>query len=133
MSCSYQLVRAGGDVTVLEARPWVGGRVHSLENFLPGQIVEAGGEVIGRTHATWLAYAQHFGLRLTEQEEPRKDASPILLHGLRITGAEAKALWLQFEAPLVRLTSDARRINPQRPWRGSRALGALWSPHVVDP
>ena len=133
MSCSYQLVRAGGDVTVLEARPWVGGRVHSLENFLPGQIVEAGGEVIGRTHATWLAYAQHFGLRLTEQEEPQKDASPILLHGLRITGAEAKALWLQFEAPLVRLTGDARRINPQRPWRGSRAPGAPWSPHVVDP
>ena len=39
LSCGYQLVRAGARVTVVEARPWVGGRVHSLGTFLQGQIV----------------------------------------------------------------------------------------------
>lgn len=131
LSCGYQLVRAGARVTVVEARPWVGGRVHSLGTFLQGQIVEAGGEFIGRTHATWLAYAQHFGLPLTEQAKPLKEASPIVLHGKRTIGAEAKALWRQIEVPLERLTGDARRIDPQRTWLGSRAQAfdqqSLWT------
>jgi monoamine oxidase len=130
LSCGYQLIRAGAHVTVVEARAWVGGRVHSLDTFLKGQIVEAGGEFIGRTHATWLAYAQQFGLPLTEQAEPLKDASPIVLQGQRFIGAEAKALWRQIEAPLERLTGDARRIDPIRPWLGGRAQAfdqtSLW-------
>ena len=131
LSCGYQLVRAGAQVTVLEARPWVGGRVHSLHTFLPGQIVEAGGEFIGRTHATWLAYAQQFGLPLTEQAELREDASPIGLQGQRIIGAEAKALWRRIQAPLEQLTGEARGIDPQRPWLSPQAKTfdqqSLWS------
>jgi len=130
LSCGYQLVRAGARVTVVEARPWVGGRVHSLDTFLKGQIVEAGGEFIGRTHATWLAYALRFGLPLTEQAEPRREASPIVLHGKRYIGAEAKALWRQIEAPLESLAEDARPIDPRRPWLGDRAQAfdqtSLW-------
>jgi monoamine oxidase len=93
--------------------------------------VEAGGEFIGRTHATWLAYAQHFGLPLTEQRKPQKEASPIVLHGRRYIGAEAAALWRQIEAPLERLTDDARHIDPRRPWLGGKAQAfdqqSLWT------
>ena len=41
----------------------VGGRVHTLTDFVPGKTVEAGGEFVGSNHPTWLAYAKRFQLR----------------------------------------------------------------------
>jgi monoamine oxidase len=46
LSCAYQLNRAGADVQVLEARNRVGGRVFTLDSFLPGKVIEAGAELI---------------------------------------------------------------------------------------
>lgn len=121
LSCGYQLARIGARVSLVEARPWVGGRVHSLERFLPGQIVEAGGEFIGHRHITWLAYARQFGLSLTDMAKLEGASSPIRLHGQRIIGEEAGKLWRRIYAVLQTMTADARRIDGQRPWLSPEA------------
>ena len=64
LSAAYDLHRAGWSVTVLEARPRVGGRVHSLRTFAHGQVAEAGGEFIEDTHTRMLSFAKHFHLQL---------------------------------------------------------------------
>jgi monoamine oxidase len=65
----YELERAGFEVTVLEARSRVGGRVVTLRKpFLDGQHAEGGGEYIDTTHARLLAYAKRFVLKLEDAQ-----------------------------------------------------------------
>jgi monoamine oxidase len=49
-------------VTVLEARPRVGGRVYSVRSFLHGQVAEGGGEFIEEGHTSMLVFAREFNL-----------------------------------------------------------------------
>ncbi len=58
LACAYELLSAGYDVTVLDARNRVGGRVLSFSDFVSGKVVEGGGELIGSNHPTWVAYAK---------------------------------------------------------------------------
>src|SRR5262245_24233441 len=56
LTAALDLVDAGWDVVVLEARDRVGGRVHTLyEPFSPGMHAEAGGESIDDNHDRLLA------------------------------------------------------------------------------
>src|SRR5215208_573305 len=64
LSAAYDLQRAGWQVTVLEARERVGGRVYSLRNFSNGLVAEAGGEFIEASHKRMLAFAKQFNLQL---------------------------------------------------------------------
>jgi monoamine oxidase len=64
LAAAYDLYRAGWTVTVLEARPRVGGRVQSVRSFLHGQVAEAGGEFIEESHTRMLAFAKEFNLPL---------------------------------------------------------------------
>src|SRR5918911_3407141 len=58
-----ELVRAGHEVVVLEARDGPGGRVRTLrEPFADGLYAEAGAARIPDTHRLTLAYAERFGL-----------------------------------------------------------------------
>src|SRR5690349_9424993 len=66
LSAAYDLHRAGWQVTVLEARERVGGRVHSIRNFSNGLVAEGGGEFIDKHHTRILAYAKEFKLSLGE-------------------------------------------------------------------
>src|SRR4026208_2513573 len=64
LSPAYDLQRAGWQVTVLEARERVGGRVFSVRSFSNGLVAEGGGEFIEDSHTRMLAYAKQFNLGL---------------------------------------------------------------------
>ena len=64
LSAAYDLHRAGWNVTVLEARDRVGGRVYSVRSFSNGLVAEGGGEFMEDRHTRMLAYAKHFNLQL---------------------------------------------------------------------
>ena len=66
LSAAYDLHNAGWQVTVLEARDRVGGRVYTLHNFSNGLVAEAGGEFIDKHHTRMLALVKEFNLSLGE-------------------------------------------------------------------
>jgi monoamine oxidase len=66
LRCATDLVAAGLDVVVLEARDRVGGRVFS-HHFDNGQHCERGAEFIDGNHTVVLALARDLGLTLTER------------------------------------------------------------------
>jgi len=79
------------------------------------QKVEAGGELIGPNHPTWLAYAKQFGLSLSELPESDEADSPILLNGRRLISKEVVQLWSALEQVLQSMSGDDRTINRQQP------------------
>jgi monoamine oxidase len=67
LSAAYELQKKGFEVTVLEARDRVGGRVWTVrDGFADGQFAEIGAIRIGSTHVNLLAYAEELGLELVE-------------------------------------------------------------------
>ena len=73
LHCAAQLVDAGRDVVVLEARDRVGGRVHS-HRFADGQWCERGAEFVDAAHSTVLGLVERFGLALCPVPSGRDDA-----------------------------------------------------------
>jgi len=64
LAAAYELDRRGFDVTVLEARDRVGGRVLTVRD--PGRVhAEAGGEFVDTLHTELRAYCKKFDLPLT--------------------------------------------------------------------
>ncbi len=64
LSAAYDLHRAGWNVTVLEARNRVGGRVYTVREFSKGLVAEGGGEFIEESHTRLIALAKQFNLKL---------------------------------------------------------------------
>ncbi len=65
LSAGYELAHVGHEVTILEARNRVGGRVHTHRNdFSDGHFAEAGAARIPPDHDMTLGYAEHFNLPL---------------------------------------------------------------------
>jgi monoamine oxidase len=63
LTAARDLARHGADVTVLEARDRVGGRVE--QTSLPdGRLVQLGGEVVGNAHRAYLQLVEELGLTL---------------------------------------------------------------------
>ena len=116
LSCAYQLLRSGADVRVLEARNRVGGRVFTLNNFLPGKAIEAGAELVGGNHPTWMAYAKEFDLSMRDVSEEADHTSPILIGSTTYTKKEAEQLWEEIDKALALMNTDARNVNLERPW-----------------
>jgi len=128
LSAAVSLRDRGHTVRVFEARDRVGGRVHTLRDFIPGRHVEAGGELIGRIHHTWLGYARRFGLGLSvitdeAAHEGMGLREPLLLRGRSLGDEEEAALWEGVEAVEARLSAAARAAvpDPERPWAAPEA------------
>ncbi len=64
LSAARDLEAGGAQVTVLEARPRVGGRVEQVE-LEDGRRVQLGGEVVGNAHTSYLGLVDELGLTLT--------------------------------------------------------------------
>lgn len=116
LAAASELIARGYDVTLLEARHRVGGRVLSFNEFPAGRVVEGGGELIGSNHPLWNAYAERFGLELAEIVEPEEAEFPVLLDGVRLTSEESDALWEELDAAVTTLNDAARAIDAEQPW-----------------
>src|SRR5205814_3461238 len=65
LSAGYELTQAGHDVTILEARTYCGGRVHTIrEPFSDGLYAEAGAARIPDDHDLTLKYVKLFDVPL---------------------------------------------------------------------
>jgi monoamine oxidase len=120
LACAHELKSAGYDVTVFEARPRIGGRVVSYRTFLPGKVIEGGGEFVGSNHPTWLGYAERFELGfldVTEEDAP----SPVVIDGRHLGHAEVERLWEEMEAAYATLLAEARTVNEDEPWKSPDA------------
>ena len=116
LAAAHELQAMGYDVTVLEARPRVGGRVVSFTGFVQGKTVEGGGELIGSNHPTWAAYREKFGLEFLTIPEDEFEV-PIVIGGKRLDAGEARALWEEMESSLGRMNADAAAVrDPFEPW-----------------
>src|SRR5688500_1926923 len=120
LAAAFELSRAGYDVTVVEARNRVGGRVISFSDIVPGKNVEDGGELIGSNHPAWVGYAKQFKLDFLDVGE--EDAEfPIVLNGKRLSADESEALWEEMEAAFKPLLEDAAKIDADWPWTAANA------------
>jgi len=122
LAAAYELTSAGYDVTLIEARNRVGGRVLSFGDLVPGKTVEGGAELIGSNHPTWVSYKEKFGLEFLDVSDEEEYEFPIVLGGKRLTAKESEALWEDLEAALNTLNSAAAAIaDPHEPWKSPNA------------
>jgi monoamine oxidase len=117
---AHELAHIGYDVTVLEARLRVGGRVLSLPDLVEGQIVEGGGEFIGSNHPTWIAYAKRFGLKLVEFADDL-DNVQVSLGGKRLGVKEGRKLLREMYGAFRTITEEAGKIDAEEPWKSPKA------------
>ncbi|RPI82150.1 MAG: FAD-dependent oxidoreductase, partial [Planctomycetaceae bacterium] len=116
LSAALELQRAGCNVTVVEARRRLGGRVRTISNLVPGKTVEAGGELIGLNQPAWLGYAKRYQLELAELPEDPLDKSPVVLGGKQLSASEGESLWLELRQALKGLCEHAQPIDAFAPW-----------------
>ncbi|KAF0243424.1 MAG: hypothetical protein FD180_3408 [Planctomycetota bacterium] len=115
LACAHELAAAGYDVTVVEAKERVGGRVLSRRDLVPGKNVEAGGELIGSNHPVWISYAKTFGLEMLDVSE-EDGLAPVKFEGKLLTAEEQEALWAEFEEALPAINAQAAPVDSESPW-----------------
>ena len=121
LAASYELASAGYEVTTVEARKRIGGRVVTFRDLVEGKTIEGGGEFVGRNHPTWLAYAKRFDLKLREISRDLLKEFPVILEGKRLTASESRKLWLDMERTVQGLNGEAAAVNAAEPWRTANA------------
>jgi len=132
LSAAYELLSAGYNVTVIEARDRVSGRVITFDNFVPGRWVEGGGELIGGNHPLWAAYAKKFGLDLLQVPDTSADW-PVVIDGKLLSDSEAQTLWDGLDYILASIGDDAGPILEDKPWDSpnAKALDLMTIPDKV--
>ncbi|MFD5425997.1 flavin monoamine oxidase family protein [Streptomyces sp. NPDC127084] len=140
LAAARQLVRAGRDVVVLEARDRVGGRVWNRE-VSDGTVVSVGGTWLGKGQERMFQLAREEGLEVY----PQYDGGDRLLrldginHRYRggIPSAGAPAV-VSMGLAMARLELMARRLPRDAPWRSrharnwdARTLGQ-WLSHPLN-
>lgn len=130
LSAAWELERRGWQTVVLEARPRIGGRCHTLRGFAGGQVAEAGGEFIDTTHRQMRRFAKRFGLRLDDlRRGGERYETAVYVEGElqpfeRFAGPETGAEIERFYAEAWAL---ARRLDPADP----AAAGAAYDRRTV--
>ncbi len=85
LSAAYELMQAGHQVVVLEARDRPGGRVFTLrEPFSEGLYAEAGAEIFADTHTFVQHYIQQFGLPVMPAPGSGRLATLYYMNGRRL-------------------------------------------------
>jgi len=120
LAAAYELSRAGYEVTVVEARNRVGGRVLTFSDLVAGKQVEGGGELIGSNHPAWQAYAKQFGLQFLEIGEEDLEA-PIVINGKKVTAEQSEQLWEEMEKVFNTIVADAAKVDADEPWKAANA------------
>lgn len=127
LACAFELGSVGYEVTVLEARNRIGGRVLSFNTangneYVPGRNVEGGGELIGSNHPTWVQYKRRFKLEWLDvtRDEPGA-VFPIVLGGKELSFKESSRLWDEMDSGLNRMNELARPILENEPWNSPNA------------
>lgn len=126
LACAYEMKSIGYDVTVIESRDRVGGRVLSFNDamknaFVPGRNVEGGAELIGSNHPLWVAYAEKFGLEWLEIAEKEGIKYPVVIDGKRLDDDAAEALWDDMGKALSQMDPLAKDLDPDAPWTAANA------------
>jgi monoamine oxidase len=122
LACGYELTAAGFDVTIVEARNRVGGRVFSRADIaLNGGVVEFGAELIGANHPHWVAYAKKFVLEFRDVSGDEDLDWPIILNNRLLKRSEAAAALQGLARGEAALTKAAAAIDPKAPWRAANA------------
>jgi monoamine oxidase len=140
LTCALDLLERGWDVTVLEARDRVGGRVHTVRDpFSDGLHAEAGGESIDVDHHALLAMIRRFGLRTEERPKNKILDGVTSFQGVRRRTSDFVALhdgkvgaeYERFYTELEKLAAD---IDPAHPDQFDRAeeLDAMSAADFVD-
>ena len=129
MSAAYELVQAGHDVTVLEARTRNGGRVWTLRDDYPeGMYAEAGATNVFDNHEWTMKYLKLLGVALDPMESTNGD-SIYHIRGKRLvikpgaqvdwplelkpeeTGLSRGALWTKYVVPVLKELGDVEAID----------------------
>ncbi len=121
LAAAYELRAAGYEVVVIEARDHVGGRVLSFHDFIEGKVVEGGGELIGKNHPTWVAYAKHFKLKLAPIADDAGLHARFYFEGRLLEDAQAKSLLAEMDHAFGTLNDLARPLHEDDPWNSPGA------------
>ena len=119
LSAARDLEAGGAQVTVLEARPRVGGRVEQVE-LADGRRVQLGGEVVGDAHTSYLELVAELGLTLTASYVAEPGEITRQVHDSVDVGSwpswcteTDRASYDQVEAALDKVLTS---IDPDDPW-----------------
>jgi monoamine oxidase len=119
LSAARDLEAGGAEVTVLEARPRVGGRVEQVE-LADGRRVQLGGEVVGNAHTSYLGLVDELGLTMTASYVAEPGEITRQVPGSVDVGdwpswctAEDQASYDEVEAALEKVLGS---IDPDDPW-----------------
>ena len=121
LAAAYDLHRAGLQVTVLEARERVGGRVFTVRDFSNGLVAEGGAEFIDKDHTRMLGFAKEFNLPLGEVGSWQGQAGDWGAYEGKAGNAKDAAVWgfdLNQEVDLMwaALATLAKQVpDPSRP------------------
>lgn len=116
LSCAFELLTANVDVTVLEARPRLGGRVISYRDIVPGKVVEGGAEFVGANHPAWIHYVKMFGLELMPAEAGDENDIPVMIGNRRLARETQQKLFGEMDFAIAQATGLARNVNENEPW-----------------
>ena len=107
LSTAFELVAAGHDVTVLEARTRPGGRVQTMRDPFPdGLYADAGAMQVYDSHVRAQRYIQQFGLEL----DPIRPAAPgsfLTVMGKPVESADSRAAYAKYVAPRLAAVHEA--------------------------